>query len=55
MKESPLPEDLYTLLAQPSTHSEDEDEEDPPGTLHTAAVETIDNDRAGGLLGPVGP
>jgi hypothetical protein len=57
-----MPGDLYALLAQrPVNSNEPErwprteaDERRPrPSTIHTASVETIDNDRATLLLGNV--
>ena len=50
-----MPDDLYARLSEPATDGEGREDRDPPGTLHTASIETIDNDRAGSLLGPVGP
>jgi hypothetical protein len=55
MKEHAMPDDLYARLAESPAAREGREDRDPPGTLHTASIETIDNDRAGSLLGPVGP
>lgn len=52
-----MPDDLYTHLSEQAPGAEDgrEDKKDPPGTVYTASIETIDNDRAGSLLGVSGP
>lgn len=50
-----MADDLYARLAEPAADSDGREDRDPPGTWHTASIETIDNDRAGSLLGPVGP
>lgn len=52
-----MPDDLYTHLSDhlPTDDDGREDKKDPPGTIYTASIETIDNDRAGSLLGPAGP
>ncbi|MFE3830095.1 hypothetical protein [Streptomyces sp. NPDC059092] len=46
--------DLYDLFGDPVPEVKSSAPEPPkPGTVHTASVETIDNDRAGTLLGAV--
>lgn len=46
--------DLYELFGAPVPEVTSAGPERPrPGTTHTASVETIDNDRAGMLLGAV--
>jgi hypothetical protein len=52
-------DNLYAILARPAEPDDDNREPRPspdkrdPHTVHTASVETIDNDRASYLLGGI--
>ncbi len=54
-----MSDDLYTILAKRPEPDDDNREPRPrpdkrdPHTVHTASVETIDNDRASYLLGGI--
>jgi hypothetical protein len=48
MHPSPANESLYDVLARPALVQEDAD---PPGTLFTRAIETVDNDCVATIAG----
>lgn len=51
-REANISSSLYPVTAVPitSTSGDSEPDPDPPGTIHTASYETVDNDRAALML-----